>query len=81
MTEAANSKRLLEIKNLDVSYGPIRVVWGVSFGVNRGSVVSLIGPNGAGKTTTLKAIAGLLPARAGKILVEARQRQQKKRGR
>jgi branched-chain amino acid transport system ATP-binding protein len=69
MTESTNSQRLLEIKNLDVSYGPIRVVWGVSFGVNRGSVVSLIGPNGAGKTTTLKAIAGLLPARAGKILV------------
>lgn len=69
MTETANSQRLLEIKNLDVSYGPIRVVWGVSFGVNRGSVVSLIGPNGAGKTTTLKAIAGLLPTRAGKILV------------
>jgi branched-chain amino acid transport system ATP-binding protein len=69
MTETTNSLRLLEIKNLDVSYGPIRVVWGVSFGVNRGSVVSLIGPNGAGKTTTLKAIAGILPARAGKILV------------
>jgi branched-chain amino acid transport system ATP-binding protein len=68
MAESANSQRLLEIKNLDVSYGPIRVVWGVSFGVNRGSVVSLIGPNGAGKTTTLKAIAGLLPARTGKIL-------------
>lgn len=69
MTDSPKSQRLLEIENLDVSYGPIRVVWGVSFGVNRGSVVSLIGPNGAGKTTTLKAIAGLLPARAGKVLV------------
>jgi branched-chain amino acid transport system ATP-binding protein len=69
MTESTNSQRLLEIRNLDVSYGPIRIVWDVNFGVNRGSVVSLIGPNGAGKTTTLKAIAGLLPARAGKILV------------
>lgn len=67
MTESSSPQRLLEIQNLDVSYGLIRVVWGISFGVDRGSVASLIGPNGAGKTTTLKAIAGLLSARGGKI--------------
>jgi branched-chain amino acid transport system ATP-binding protein len=62
-----SEKRLLEVESLDVAYGAIQVVWGVSLSVRRGEVVCLIGPNGAGKTTTLKAVAGLLPARKGKI--------------
>jgi branched-chain amino acid transport system ATP-binding protein len=65
-----SEQRLLEVENLDVSYGPIQVVWGVTLSVRRGEVVSLIGPNGAGKTTTLRALAGLLPARKGKIRFE-----------
>jgi branched-chain amino acid transport system ATP-binding protein len=60
--------RLLEADDLDVAYGAIRVVWGVSLQLNRGEVVSMIGPNGAGKTTTLKALAGLIPVRKGRII-------------
>jgi len=71
MTEARSQERLLEVENLDVAYGAIQVVWGVNLGVRRKEVVSLIGPNGAGKTTTLRALAGLLPARKGKISFES----------
>lgn len=70
MESARNLDRLLEVENLDVAYGPIQVVWDVTLSVRRGEVVSLIGPNGAGKTTTLKAVAGILPARKGKISFE-----------
>src|SRR5262249_35627611 len=51
---------LLQIKNLDVAYGAVQVVWDLSREVEVGSVVCLIGPNGAAKTTTLNAIAGVL---------------------
>jgi len=68
MAEHHNSDRLLEAKDLDVAYGAIRVVWGVSLHLNRGEVVSMIGPNGAGKTTTLRALAGLIPVRKGRIV-------------
>ena len=67
MATARNADRLLEVENLDVSYGPIQVVWDITLSVRRGEVVSLIGPNGAGKTTTLRALAGILPTRRGKI--------------
>src|ERR1700730_3572951 len=64
--------RLLEVESLDVAYGAIQVVWDVALSVRRGEVVSLIGPNGAGKTTTLRALAGILPARKGKINFDGR---------
>jgi branched-chain amino acid transport system ATP-binding protein len=70
MPGSRSQDRLLEVQNLDVAYGEIQVVWGVSLGVRRREVVSLIGPNGAGKTTTLSALSGLLPARKGKIAFE-----------
>jgi branched-chain amino acid transport system ATP-binding protein len=57
----------LSVRDLEVNYGAIRAVSGVSFEVHAGELVSLIGANGAGKTTTLKALTGLLPARAGEI--------------
>jgi branched-chain amino acid transport system ATP-binding protein len=57
----------LSVRDLEVNYGAIRAVMGVSFEVHAGELVSLIGANGAGKTTTLKALTGLLPARAGEI--------------
>jgi branched-chain amino acid transport system ATP-binding protein len=60
--------RLLEAEDLDVAYGAIQVVWGISLHLNRGEVVSMIGPNGAGKTTTLRALAGLIPVRKGRIV-------------
>lgn len=68
MAERCDPDRLLDAEDLDVAYGAIRVVWGVSLHLNRGEVVSMIGPNGAGKTTTLRALAGLIPVRKGKIV-------------
>lgn len=62
---------MLEIKNIDVFYGDVQVLWDISFSVNRGEVVALIGANGAGKSTTLKTISGLLRPRNGEILLEA----------
>lgn len=59
---------MLEIKNLDASYGFLQVLWGVSLHVNDGEFVGLIGPNGAGKSTTMKTIAGLLTPLAGEVL-------------
>jgi branched-chain amino acid transport system ATP-binding protein len=58
---------LLKLRGLEVSYGGIRAVKGISLEVNEGELVTLIGANGAGKTTTLKAITGLLKAAAGSI--------------
>jgi branched-chain amino acid transport system ATP-binding protein len=57
----------LAVRDLEVHYGAIRAVSGVSFEVHAGELVCLIGANGAGKTTTLKALTGLLPPRAGDI--------------
>jgi branched-chain amino acid transport system ATP-binding protein len=61
---------MLETKNLVVNYGVITALQGISLSVQRGAIVTLIGGNGAGKTTTLRAISGLLKARAGDILYE-----------
>ena len=59
---------MLEVKDLEVHYGVIKAIKGVSFEVNEGEVIALIGANGAGKTTTLHAISGILPAASGKIM-------------
>ncbi len=58
---------LLKVEDLQVYYGAVHAIKGISFHIERGEVVSLIGANGAGKTTTLRAISGLLPTQ-GKIL-------------
>ncbi|MBQ1466379.1 MAG: ABC transporter ATP-binding protein [Eubacteriaceae bacterium] len=58
---------MLKINDLNVSYGAIHAVRGISFKVEEGSIVTLIGANGAGKSTTLKAIAGLLAPESGTI--------------
>lgn len=58
---------MLNVRNLSVSYGSIRVLWDISLNVSEGEIVSLIGSNGAGKTTTLKTIAGLLNPISGEI--------------
>ncbi len=62
-----SAELLLEVDSLEVAYGDVQVIWGISFTVALGEIVTLIGPNGAGKTTTLRAISGLLTPRAGKI--------------
>jgi branched-chain amino acid transport system ATP-binding protein len=58
----------IEVKNLQVNYGLIKAVKGISFSFKAGEITSLIGSNGAGKTTTLKALCGLLP-HSGEILL------------
>lgn len=62
------SERLLEVKDLEVYYGMINALKGISFHVDRGEIVSLIGANGAGKTTTLHTITGLIRPRGGSVL-------------
>jgi branched-chain amino acid transport system ATP-binding protein len=59
---------VLEIKNIDVSYGDVQVIWDLSFTVRQGEVVALIGANGAGKSTTLKAISGIIRPKNGEVL-------------
>ena len=61
---------MLEIENLEVAYGSIQALHGVSLRVSQGSIVTLIGANGAGKSTTLRAISGLIKARGGKVLYD-----------
>ena len=61
---------LLEVKNLSVFYGGIQALRGISFGINKGEIVTLIGANGAGKSTTLRAISGLVKPKEGEILLE-----------
>ena len=58
---------LLEIENIDVYYGDVQVIFGLSLKVENGSVVSIIGSNGAGKSTTLKTISSLLTPKKGQI--------------
>ncbi len=58
---------LLEIKNLEVFYGMIQAIKGISFEVNEGEIVTLIGANGAGKTTTMQSIMGLVPIKRGTV--------------
>jgi branched-chain amino acid transport system ATP-binding protein len=58
---------MLEIRDLEVAYGGVPAVHGLSLSVAPGEIVGLIGPNGAGKSTTLHAVMGLVPARAGDI--------------
>ena len=61
------SKQILKVDNINVYYGAIHAIKGVSFEVNEGEIVTLIGANGAGKSTTLKAISNLLHTKTGSI--------------
>ena len=62
----------LEVRELEVGYGGVPAVRGVSFTVEAGEIVGLIGPNGAGKSTTLHAITGLVAAARGDVVLEGR---------
>jgi branched-chain amino acid transport system ATP-binding protein len=64
---------MLEVQNLDVSYGGIRALHGVSLEVSQGEIVCIIGANGAGKSTLLKAIAGLKKPSGGAIVFEGKK--------
>ncbi len=61
---------MLKVKNIDVFYGDVQVIWDVSFEVEPGTVTALIGANGAGKSTILKTISGILRPRKGEILFD-----------
>lgn len=61
---------MLEVKDLEVYYGLIQAIKGVSFEVNQGEVIALIGANGAGKTTILHTITGLIQPKAGSVVFE-----------
>ncbi|MBB5038891.1 ABC transporter ATP-binding protein [Prosthecobacter dejongeii] len=61
---------MLEIQNLEVAYGSIKALHGISLNVPEKSIVTLIGGNGAGKSTTLRTISGLVKARSGKVIYD-----------
>jgi branched-chain amino acid transport system ATP-binding protein len=61
---------VLKVKSIEVFYGDLQALRGISLEVNRGEVVSILGSNGAGKSTTLMAISGILKPRRGEILFE-----------
>ena len=63
---------MLEVRDLNVYYGMIHAIKGVSFDVNEGEIVALIGANGAGKTTILHTITGLLQAKSGEVIFEGK---------
>ena len=61
---------LLEVNNLEVYYGVICALKGISFHVNEGEIVSLIGANGAGKTTMMQSTVGIIPKRSGSVIFD-----------
>jgi len=58
---------MLKVENINVFYGDLQVLWGVSFEVREGEILVLVGANGAGKSTTLKTISGILKPKIGSI--------------
>jgi branched-chain amino acid transport system ATP-binding protein len=64
------SKHILQVKNLEVNYGAIKAIKGVSLHVDQGEIVTIIGGNGAGKSTLMKTISGLEPAATGEVHFE-----------
>ena len=65
--DLVTDETILECKGIDVSYGPVQILFGVDLEVKRGEVVALLGTNGAGKSTLLKAICGLKAPKAGTV--------------
>ena len=63
---------MLQVEQLDVYYGAVHALKGVTLRAEQGEVVTLIGANGAGKTTLLRSISGLIPSRSGKVTFEGR---------
>jgi branched-chain amino acid transport system ATP-binding protein len=61
---------LLELEAIEAGYGEVQVLWGISLAAKRGELTTIVGANGAGKTTTLRALAGSIPTRRGRVLFE-----------
>jgi branched-chain amino acid transport system ATP-binding protein len=70
---ADNASTLLEVRDINVYYGAIHALKGISFHVTKGEIISLIGANGAGKSTTLGTISGILRPRVGKIMLDGEE--------
>jgi branched-chain amino acid transport system ATP-binding protein len=64
---------MLEVKGIETSYGTSQVLFGMSFSVKEGEVVSLMGRNGMGKTTTIRSLMGMVPTHGGSITFEGRE--------
>jgi branched-chain amino acid transport system ATP-binding protein len=64
---------MLEVRDLETSYGRSQVLFGVSFSISRGEIVTLLGRNGMGKTTTVRSLMGMVPPKAGNIRFQNRQ--------
>ena len=71
---------MLEVKDLQVYYGVIQALKGISFHVNQGEVIALIGANGAGKTTTLQTLTGILSPKSGCYEFEGKERRRRPAG-
>jgi ABC-type branched-subunit amino acid transport system ATPase component len=69
----APGEPLLVVEGLDVSYGPLQVLFGLDLAIHRGEIVALLGTNGAGKSTLFKAVTGLLPAGKGRITFDGEE--------
>ncbi len=69
-TSAREPSPMLLIENLQVAYGKVQALWGVSLGIEKGQIVALVGANGAGKTSLLKTISGLIRPVGGSITFE-----------
>jgi branched-chain amino acid transport system ATP-binding protein len=61
---------MLEVENIDVSYGDVQALWDVSFHATDGEIVALVGSNGAGKTTALKTVSGSLRPKKGRVILD-----------
>jgi len=66
----SDCKSILELKNIDVYYGEVQALFGISIEVGQGEIVSIIGSNGAGKTTTMRSISGLHAAHSGQVIFD-----------
>src|SRR5690554_1821984 len=68
-----NNEVLLEIKDLEIDYGIVKAVKGISMKVHRGTIVAILGANGAGKTSTIRSISGLTKVKSGKIIYKGEE--------
>ena len=68
MTEAGDALPILQLNNVESSYGPVKAIRGVSLAVRPGSIVTVLGSNGAGKSTILKTISGIIDPQKGSVL-------------
>src|SRR6267154_587608 len=64
---------MLEVRDLETSYGRSQVLFGVSFSISPGEIITLLGRNGMGKTTTVRSLMGMVPPKAGTIRFQNRQ--------